>query len=458
MLRSLAATVRTAASPVNAARPRATAAAASLGASVSHRRWVSSSVLSAATAAPDASAPVTADSDTFPRFPGALNSQYTSHLALIQQEGVLPTYRVLDKDGELVDASQDPHVDQAWCVNAYQHMLTLNAMDLILYEAQRQGRISFYMTSYGEEATHMGSAAALSADDVVLGQYREAGVLMYRGFTIDEFMNQCYSNALDYGKGRQMPVHYGSAKHNFQTISSPLGTQLPQAVGVAYALKRAAKPNVAICYFGEGAASEGDFHAALNMASTTKAPVIFFCRNNGFAISTPVSDQYAGDGIAARGVGYGMATIRVDGNDVFAVYNATRAAREYAVRESKPVLVEAMTYRVSHHSTSDDSSAYRSKREVEDWKVRDNPVARFRKYMESRGWWDQAQEDAFKKDVRKRVLKSFAKAETVEKPALAELFTDVYEELTPILKQQQEELHELMKAHPDHYSTAGYKQ
>ena len=213
----------------------------------------------------------------------------------------------------------------------YKQMVTLNMMDSILYDAQRQGRISFYMTNYGEEATHFGSAAALvtgsvrgpaparsrphtvvfffwaagegrgggsqTADDHVFGQYREAGVLMWRGFTLDDFMNQCYSNDTDPGKGRQMPVHYGSRALNFQTISSPLATQIPQAAGAAYALQRAGKPNVVMCYFGEGAASEGDFHAALNIASTTRAPVLFFCRNNGFAISTPVEDQYRGDGI-----------------------------------------------------------------------------------------------------------------------------------------------------------------
>jgi 2-oxoisovalerate dehydrogenase E1 component alpha subunit len=167
-------------------------------------------------------------------------------------------------------------VDKELAVHMYKSMVTLNLMDQILYEAQRQGRISFYMTNYGEEATHMGSAAALDPSDTIFGQYREAGVLLFRGFTIDEFMNQCYSNELDYGKGRQMPVHYGSAKLNFHTISSPLGTQIPQAAGAAYALKRQGGKNVVICYFGEGAASEGDFHGALNIAATTECPVIFF--------------------------------------------------------------------------------------------------------------------------------------------------------------------------------------
>jgi 2-oxoisovalerate dehydrogenase E1 component alpha subunit len=144
----------------------------------------------------------------------------------------------------------------------------------------------------------MGSAAALQPQDIIFGQYREAGVLLHRGFTLDEFMSQCFSNELDPTKGRQMPVHYGSKRLNFQTISSPLATQIPQAVGAAYALKRKMPGQAVVCvYFGEGAASEGDFHSGMNIAAVTDSPCIFFCRNNGFAISTPSKDQYRGDGI-----------------------------------------------------------------------------------------------------------------------------------------------------------------
>ena len=232
----------------------------------------------------------------------------------------------------------------------------LNTMDRVLYESQRQGRISFYMTNYGEEGTHFGSAAALDEQDLVFGQYREAGVLMWRGFTLNEFMNQCYGNIDDPAKGRQMPVHYGSKKFNFVTISSPLATQMPQAVGSAYAFKREyrnrsasgdkeCRPRIVMCYFGEGAASEGDAHAALNFAATLEVPIIFFCRNNGYAISTPTPEQYRGDGIASRASGYGIPAIRVDGNDILAVYNATKEGRRICLEESKPVLIEAMTYR-----------------------------------------------------------------------------------------------------------------
>ena len=179
------------------------------------------------------------------------------------------------------------------------------------------------MQAAGEEAVVVGSAAGLKPQDVIFAQYREVGALLWRGFTVQQCADQCFSNEADLGKGRQMPVHYGTKELNFQTVSSPLTTQLPQAAGAAYALKQNENNDaIAMCYFGEGAASEGDFHAALNFAATTEVPVIYFCRNNGYAISTPTKDQYRGDGIISRAAGYGMMAIRVDGNDVFAVKKA----------------------------------------------------------------------------------------------------------------------------------------
>ncbi|KAJ2171760.1 hypothetical protein GGH16_002682 [Coemansia sp. RSA 560] len=329
-------------------------------------------------------------------------------------------------------------------------MLVLNAMDQVLYEAQRQGRISFYMTSFGEEAL-IGSAAALHPKDMVFGQYREAGVLLQRGFTLAQFMNQCYSNELDLGKGRQMPIHYGTKELCFQTISSPLATQIPQAAGAAYAMRREGNKQCTICYFGEGAASEGDFHAGLNMAATLGCPVIYYCRNNGYAISTPSIEQYRGDGIASRGIGYGIDTIRVDGNDIWAIYAATKAAREIAVEQNKPVLIEAMTYRVSHHSTSDDSSAYRSKKEVEDWNKRDNPISRMRAWLENKGWWARGEDAEVSKTAKAEVLAAFAAAEKLKKPAIHHLFEDVYDEIPQSLMKEKAEIEELVKKYPDYY-------
>lgn len=237
-----------------------------------------------------------------------------------------------------------------------------------------------------------------------------------------------------------------------------MATQIPQAAGAAYALKIQALqnpnivPRIVACYFGEGAASEGDFHAALNIAATRSCPVVFICRNNGYAISTPTLEQYRGDGIASRGVGYGIDTIRVDGNDIFAVREVTKEARKLSLQDGgKPVLVEAMSYRVSHHSTSDDSFAYRAKVEVEDWKRRDNPVTRLRKWMENKGLWDEEKEREARSSIRKEVLKAFAAAEKEKKAPLRDMFADVYEELSEESKAHMKELGRILDTYPNEY-------
>lgn len=206
------------------------------------------------------------------------------------------------------------------------------------------------------------------------------------------------------------------------------------------------------CYFGEGAASEGDFHAALNIAATRSCPVVFICRNNGYAISTPTLEQYRGDGIASRGVGYGIDTIRVDGNDIFAVRQATKEARHMALSEGgKPVLIEAMSYRVSHHSTSDDSFAYRARVEVEDWKRRDNPLTRLRKWMENRGIWDDEKEREARSSLRKEVLEAFSEAEKEKRAGLGEMFTDVYASVNKDCANDRQELKRILETYPEEY-------
>lgn len=244
------------------------------------------------------------------------------------------------------------------------------------------------------------------------------------------------------------------------TISSPLATQIPQAAGAAYALKlkrvqspASVPPAVVACYFGEGAASEGDFHAGLNFAATRACPAIFVCRNNGYAISTTTLEQYRGDGIASRGTGYGIDTVRVDGNDILAVREVMKEARRRALEgPCKPVLVEAMSYRVSHHSTSDDSFAYRARADVEDWKRRDNPLVRLRKYMELRGAWGEEQEKEARSRVRKDVMTAFAAAEREKKAPLRSMFEDVFAELGPDQKKQMRELGRILDTYKDEYA------
>ncbi|XP_020289068.1 2-oxoisovalerate dehydrogenase subunit alpha, mitochondrial isoform X2 [Pseudomyrmex gracilis] len=385
-----------------------------------------------------------------PQFLG-INSIFTNDIQFVNKDnyGSIPIYRIFESSGN-VKLPDDKKLDNAYLLNMYRDMVTISIMDKIMYESHRQGRISFYMTNTGEEAVQIGSAAALTPEDTVYAQYRETGVLLHRGYPLIKFMNQCYGNCEDDGKGRQMPVHYGSKEFNFVTISSPLTTQLPQAVGAAYALKLDKKDACVACYFGEGAASEGDAHAAFNFAATLSCPVIFFCRNNGYAISTSAVEQFKGDGIAAKGPAYGIDTIRVDGNDVLAMYYATKSARDFCIKQQKPVLIEAMTYRLGHHSTSDDSTVYRSTEEIAQWSTY-APLARFRDYLESLGVWCQEREQELLNSTRKEILRVLAEAEKKLKPHWKELFTDVYKEIPDHVRKQVNLMEKHLEEFREHY-------
>ncbi|CAN8031807.1 unnamed protein product [Ixodes persulcatus] len=363
----------------------------------------------------------------------------------------IPMYRVLNKDGTLINESEDPKLDKELLLKMYGKMLLMNSVDRIMYESQRQGRISFYMTHYGEEGTLLGSAAALDNRDLVFAQYREYGVLLWRDYTLDQTMQQCFATHLDPGKGRQMPIHYGSKDLNFVTISSTLATQMPQAVGSAYAFKMTQSPRCVACYFGDGASSEGDAHGALNFAGALECPIIFICRNNGYAISTPTQEQYKGDGIVARGPSYGLVSIRVDGQDPLAVYKVVKEARRIVMEQHKPVLIEAMTYRIGHHSTSDDSTAYRSVDEVRHWDEQGHPLTRMRRYLMDRGLWSEEEEKAAKAQFQKEVLQSLTAAEKLPKPPVQELFRDVYKDMLPHLQEQMDGVLDHLKTYGEHY-------
>ncbi|OMH30281.1 thiamine pyrophosphate-dependent dehydrogenase E1 component subunit alpha [Motiliproteus sp. MSK22-1] len=362
----------------------------------------------------------------------------------------IPTYKVLKQDGSPYKGATLPDLEQSTALRIYKAMVRTRVLDERMLAAQRQGRLSFYMQSTGEEATTVGFAAALDDEDMIMAQYREQGALVYRGFTLDEFMNQLFSNERDYGKGRQMPIHYGSSKLHYMTISSPLATQIPQATGYAYGQKLAGEGKCTVTVFGEGAASEGDFHAALNMASVLKVPVIFLCRNNGYAISTPSNEQFAADGIAPRALGYGMHTIRVDGNDTLAVYAATVEARRIAVEQNEPVLIESMSYRLAAHSSSDDPSGYRSKKEEEAWASKD-PLLRMKQWLFLQKWWTEEEDSKLFDAERREVLATLKEAEKRPICKLDELITDVYDTPPTLLVEQLDQLKAHIRLYPDAY-------
>ncbi|KIW34654.1 uncharacterized protein PV07_01421 [Cladophialophora immunda] len=405
---------------------------------------------------------------TSPRFPGATGSPLSTKMDFLVPKSLPPiaTYRVMNAEGRVQDdARAPPDVTDEQVLEWYKNMLTVNILDTIMSEAQRQGRLSFYMVSAGEEGIMVGSAAALGPDDVITCQYRETGVFKQRGYTLKDFLSQLVHNKNDPGKGRNMPCHYsGRLKTGVHAVASTLGTQIPHATGAAYALKLADRetgnksPRVAVAYFGDGAASEGDFHGALNLAAVRDCPVIFICRNNGFAISTPTTEQYRGDGIASRGIGYGIETLRVDGTDIFAVYEATKEARRRALENGgRPILLEMMSYRISHHSTSDDSFAYRTHDEVNPWKTRDNPIARLKKWLENKGLWSDDMDKETRNQIRKDILTELKAAEREKKPRLSSVFDDVYAEYSEEQEAQRQELKRLMEKYPEEYDAEDYE-
>lgn len=384
---------------------------------------------------------------------------FINQLEINKSNEITPMFRVLDKEGQVIDSSYDT-IDKETALRIFNEMIKISIFDNRLNMAQREGKISFYMTCIGEEAAVVGSIAALEFEDMIFPQYREAAALLYRGFSTDQMINQLVGNYLDNGKGRQMPVHYGSKKLNYQTVSSPLATQIPHASGAGYHYRVRKENKVALTYFGEGAASEGDFHSALNFASTLKSQTIFFCRNNGYAISTNVNEQYGGDGIVKRGIGYGISSVRVDGNDVLAVYSTVKKARELSISQGIPVLIEAMSFRGGDHSTSDASKAYRTDEVLNEWKEYiselGNPITRFENYLIKKDWITtktrEEKESQFKVEVREALKRGLA----LKKPSIESMFDDVYKERSKRLKDQYQHLSNHLEKYGDKYDLSNY--
>jgi len=350
----------------------------------------------------------------------------------------------LDEKGRLAEGYK-PAISDEDLLKAYKTMLKTRMVDDRMVTLQRQGVITFAMSSLGEEACAVASAAALCLQDWMYPQYREAGIMFWRGFTIQQYVHHMFADAEDLILGRQMPNHFGARSLNVVTVSSPIGTKIPHAAGCAYAMKLQKEATVAIVYFGEGATSEGDFHVGLNFAAVRKAPVIFFCRNNGYAISTPCSKQFASDGVAPKGVGYGITTFKVDGNDLFAVYDTVRKSRQYCLENQAPVLIEAMTYRLGAHSTSDDPSLYRSEKEVAEWEAK-CPVLRLRRYLQKRKLWKDKDEEEWTAEVKKEIDQAIAIAKETPKPPLHSIIENVYFDIPPHLKEEYEQLLSALKS------------
>jgi 2-oxoisovalerate dehydrogenase E1 component alpha subunit len=359
-------------------------------------------------------------------------------------------FSLLDDDGRLRSGARAPEIADADAVKLYRGLLQVRLVDDRMMKLQRQGRLGFYMQSTGEEACHFGGAFPLRPTDWIFPSYREPGAAFWRGYSMRDFTNQLFGNAEDPVKGRQMPVHHSVRWLNYVSISSPVGTQIPQAMGMAWAAKLSKKDDVALVYFGEGATSTGQFHVGLNFAGVVKAPVIFFCRNNGWAISTSRDKQTAARSFAVKAVGYGMPGVRVDGNDLLAVIAVVSDAAERARAGEGPTLIEAVTYRRGGHSSSDDPSQYRDPAEVTRWEAHD-PIERWRRFLVGRGLWNEAMHERFTKEITDEILEALKHAETVGPPSVETMFDDVFATLPPHLAEQRAELLAQPRAKSGHH-------
>jgi len=346
--------------------------------------------------------------------------------------------RVLGDDGS-VDDQHDPRLSVDDMLSVYRHMVQTRLLDERLIVLQRQGRIGFHVGSLGEEASIIGSAFAVRREDWIFPCYREFGAALMRGLPLQKLVDNCFGNANDTVKGRQMPHHYSCRSIGWASISSPVGTQITQAVGFSWAAKLSRDDRVSLVYFGDGATSSIDFHSGMNFAGVFRVPCVFLCRNNGWAISTPAEKQTASRSFAEKGHSYGVPGIRVDGNDVLAVISVTRRAVARAAAGLGPTLIEAVTYRMGGHSTSDDPNRYRGAQDMEPWRQVD-PIGRFKDFLVAQGHWDKEREAELIADIEVRFRDAVAQAESVPLPPLESMFDDVYEKLPWHLVEQRAQL------------------
>jgi len=314
-------------------------------------------------------------------------------------------------------------------------MLRIRVVDTRLLNMQRQGRIGFYGTATGEEAAVIGSAAALRDTDWIFPALRQGGALLYRGFPIEAHVAQCIGNSADLLKGRQMPCHASARDYRVVSWSSVIGTQISQAAGAAMAARIRGDDTVIAGYLGDGATSSAEFHVGLNFAAVYDAPVVFVCQNNQWAISVPFAKQSGTEGVAEKAVAYGMPGVKVDGNDVLAVFDAVAEAVGRARAGKGPTLVECVTYRMLGHSSSDDPTRYREDAEVSAWAEKD-PIERYATWLAGEGLVSPDERAAMERELGEEVSAAIRAAEAAPPLSLETLFEDVYGEMPRALAEQ----------------------
>ncbi len=345
---------------------------------------------------------------------------------------------ILDEDA-VVDKALEPKIAEEELKNIYRYMLLARRTDERMLMMQRQGRLGTFPQSSGHEAISMGSCIHLKKSDWHVPAYRELAGLLYRGWSIDSTL--LYWNG--YEEGARPPEGV-----NDLPVCVPIASQLLHAAGIGMGMNLRGEKGVVMTYFGDGASSEGDTHEAMNFAAVYQAPVVFMCLNNQYAISVPLSKQMRNATLAQRAIAYGMPGIRVDGNDVLAVYVAAKEAVERARAGEGPTLIEGLTYRFTPHTTADDPKRYRSEEECNLWTKRE-PLNRFKKYLLNKGVYTEAQltalEEELDAEIKAAIARTEAAAVSEELSNPLAMFDYLYADMPPYLNEQREEL----KSHLD---------
>ncbi len=351
-------------------------------------------------------------------------SAQIEHLQILDEHGVLDEKLAKGPDGQLI-------LGDGEVVELYRYMVKCRALDETAFKLQRSGRMGTYPQNKGQEAAAIGSGyAAKKGVDWLVPCYRENAALWMHGLP----MHYVLLHWMGDERGNQIPEGVCMTP-----LCIPIGTQMLHAAGIAWAFKMRKEPRVSITYFGDGATSEGDFHEAMNFASVFQVPCVFFCQNNHWAISVPRESQMASETVAQKAIAYGMPTIQVDGNDLFAVFKASKDAIDRARAGGGPSFIEAVTYRLADHTTADDARRYRDPEEVQAWAGKD-PLIRLRKYLDAKKLWSDAKQAELDEIAKTMVVEVIKAAETIEKPKVTEMFDSMYASLPAELEVQRRTL------------------
>ena len=335
---------------------------------------------------------------------------------------------ILDENGKFDHQLGDGLIPLDDVVRIYEHMSFCRAFDHVAFKLQRSGRMGTYPQTWGQEATSTGAAYVLEDKDWMVTSYRENPGLFWRGLPPEMILLHWMGDE----RGNQIPENL-----RITPIAIPIGTQMLHAAGLAWAGKYKNEKSVAVTFFGDGGSSEGDFHEAINFATTLKLPVIFFCQNNGWAISTPRHRNVAAEVVAQRGLAYGAHCVQCDGNDIFAVVKVMKDAVKRARENNQPTFIEGVTYRMGDHTTADDARRYRNPEELKEWEKKD-PLLRLRLYMEKNKVWNEDKQNEMNERLQKRVMDVVHKAENIDPPSVTDLFDYTYADLPESLKLQRD--------------------